>query len=138
MLGPGTFIALAVAVFISVLGFSEPKHNLPPVSKLPTPAHPLFKPEPALLLANARLQLSGSQRRRIEAIEQQWVARRAENLTAMSSFQPKRGSLEQIKNGLTNYSALSRRYDATRVTYWGLATGVLSADQRARLPGGEQ
>lgn len=59
-------------------------------------------------------------------------------LTAMASYQPKAGSLPQIRGGLGSYSDLSRRYDATRQVYWNKATAMLTPQQRAEAEGGNQ
>lgn len=125
---------LAVIVLIAAYGFSQRSAAaLPSTSHLPSPQRPLSKPEPSQLLSNRALRLSEAQRTKIVAIDAEWQRSKAGLVTAMSSFQPKQGQVQEISKSLRGYSQLSREYDSTRAHYWSEALTVLTPSQRKEV-----
>jgi len=118
-----------VIVVLAVGYFNAPHAEAPRLSHLPAPTKPLFKPEPALLLSDARLRLTPAQKGRIEATAQKWQRRKAELLAGMNEFAPQQGRVDEIRAKLADYSQLSRDYDATRARYWTKALAVLTPSQ---------
>lgn len=131
-------MALLLAAAIVVIGLLNSPSDAKLISKLPAPSHPLIKPEPAALLSEAGLNLSEQQRSGIQAIDKRWHAEREPLLAGMNGYQPASTNLETIKGGLQDYSALSRRYDATREQRWQQALDALKPDQRSRAVGGSK
>ena len=131
-------MAFAAAALIVLVGFKSTASGLPLVSKLPAPTHPLWKPEPGFLLTDSALDLSPKQRREIQAIQEHWQSDRQPLLTAMASFRPHEGNEIQVKEGLQDYSELSRRFDGVRASYWTSATALLAPGQVAKIPGDAQ
>jgi hypothetical protein len=138
LFGPGTLVALLFAVAIVVIGVLNSPSDAKLASKLPAPLHPLIKPEPGSLLSEPGLNLSKQQRSAIQAIDKRWQAEREPLLAGMNGYQPASTHLEAIKGGLQDYSALSRRYDATREQRWQEALDALKPDQRSRVGGGSK
>lgn len=124
---------VGVAVVLIVGIFSRPKDSASVVSQLPAPSSPLYKPEPASLLSNPQLRLSGDQRTRIGQVDAKWQHDKAELLSAMARIQPKQGRVDQVSAGLKDYSQLSRDYDAARSRYWAAAVALLTSSQQGDL-----
>src|SRR5690242_11989701 len=103
---------LAFAAIVGIVGFVQTQGDKPVVGHPPTPTQALSKPEPASLLKRPDLALTERERSAIQAIDGQWSADRAKLLAAMSAYQPKQGTADQIKGSLQGYSELSRDYDA--------------------------
>jgi hypothetical protein len=110
------------------------------------PVIPLWKPEVALLSDNAAaLSLSEAQRTKLGAVDRAWRREKAALLAEMdrtsaqtsqaaSATQSERGApLGLIREGMTDYSALSRQYDERRRDYWAQATTLLTPAQRTKL-----
>jgi hypothetical protein len=121
-----------LAAIIVVIGLLNSPSDAKPISKLPSPSHPLSKPEPETLLSEPGLNLSAQQRSAIQTIEKRWQAERDPLLAGMNGYQPASTNLEAIKAALQDYSALSRRFDATRERHWQEALGALEPNQRSR------
>lgn len=137
LLGPGTIVAVAAAVVIVIVGFTGSHGNLAPVhGNVPAPARPLWKPEPAAILTNAKLALRPDQRSGIETISKAWLKEKSELVQAMSAYQPRQAQIEQLKADLADYSALSRQFDKERHQAWSRAVAVLDADQKLLIEGG--
>lgn len=128
-------VAGLIAVALVGVGWTQPSASLPTVSRLPAPERPLWKPEPRLLLDNPALDLTETQRSKIEALDRRWTAERSRLFEAMRGFQPKRGAEAQIRDHLEGYSELSRRYDRERNGAWQEALAVLSPKQRPKAGG---
>ncbi|MCW5943414.1 MAG: hypothetical protein KIS66_14375 [Fimbriimonadaceae bacterium] len=132
--GPGLLVSLlaaAGALAFGVLGRSPgpgPVAPQRPVASTKPP--PLRKPEPGELL---RLDLSSEQEARVRALDADWRRERAALESAMSAASsPARDgkrTLEQLRAGLQDYAALSRRYDAVRQEHWNASLRVLTPAQ---------
>lgn len=101
------------------------------MDRLPNASQRLWKPEPQLLLSQS-LGLTTNQEARIKQIAADWQRSKEALLKEMASYQPKRGSLGQIRGGLAGYSQLSEVYDATRSKCWNEAIQTLNPTQTRR------
>lgn len=137
-IGPGTLVSLLVAAvaiaFGALGGVPSPAPASPPRPDKATGPPPLRKPEPGDLL---RLGLSPQQTARVRALDAAWRRERAALESAMdASSAPARDgkrTLDQLRAGLQDYAALSRRYDAARQEHWNAALRVLTPDQLKKV-----
>lgn len=110
------------------------------------PLPPLWKPDPGMVSAHgAELKLDASQRRGAETLaaewrreEAQWQAEMSRALggtqaSAQQSAPGRRLSLAQIRQGMSDYSAVSREYDGRRADAWARANALLTPAQRLHL-----
>lgn len=115
----------------------------PTTSSVQTP--PLWKPEPRLLLDDAAtLHLRPDQRERLSALNTGWqrekadLARQLERAASaagarMKTATPGPGASPALLAGsLSDYSALSERYDHERAAYWTQAVALLTPAQRGQ------
>ena len=167
-LGPGTIIALIVAVAALASGrLNEPNKAAlsagrvvyeadaqgrmrrvdaaaPPPRPLALPR--LWKPEPRMVLdRQSELHLTSGQRRTVAALDAGWRHDRAQLEAEMQPIATRAGqgagaesetqgvSMAQLRQGLADYSELSRAYDARRADYWQRAVAVLTARQRRTM-----
>jgi hypothetical protein len=113
-------------------------------SIVPAPAQPLWKPEAGRLLERD-LALSASQRRAILLLDRAWRHEKASLKTALEDAaagastvivrrrEEHAVSLNMLRQGLGEYSALSREYDSRRADYWFRATLLLGRAQREKV-----
>ncbi len=150
--GPATLLALVVAVVAVALGQGRspaaPSKERPPldleslrreVAQRP-PAPPLEKPEPGELLSpEADLRLTDAQRAAIAKVAEVWETDKAALIRAIEAATPEgptSRSEAKLSSSLSDYSHLSRQYDASRNAAWQLALQVLTADQRRQATTG--
>lgn len=129
---------LVFAAIVGIVGFVQRRGEKPVAGRLPAPTRALSKSEPESLLMRADLSLTNSERSAIQAVAVQWATDKAKLLTAMSTFQPKQGTADQIRGSLQGYSELSREFDAARSRYWTTALALLDAKQKTLVEGGSK
>jgi hypothetical protein len=156
-LGPGTVLALVVAIALLASGKLAPRPPADPAAgrivyeadaagHMRRVASPTisrsgpFKPEPSLLLnRSARLGLTAPQREAIRRLDLAWQRENCDigrQLAAASSAAREQvgaahgASASRVAISLREYSALSRTYDERRGHYWRLAWSQLSERQQ--------
>lgn len=123
---------MAIVGALVIVGFSftnPPASSAPRNSSLPAPQKPLWKPEPALLLAHEGLGLTVSQRDSIEKVSRAWQAEKQHLLAAMRGTAPTQGRVDQIQSQLGDYSRLSQQYNVARSARWSEAAQYLTPRQ---------
>jgi hypothetical protein len=107
---------------------------------------PLWKPEPDFLAQHAaELQLDAARCRSMDALDAAWRREKSQWEAEMRSAldgpgallqepsSAKRVSLAQVRQGMSEYSAISREYDARRADVWEQAADLLTEAQRRKL-----
>lgn len=133
--GPGTLVTLLAAAGIVIYCSSNPSQSNgnPAKTVAGPPAKPLWKPQPGELLARKKLNLTPEQRQAILEIAQGWHKRKSELETAMATFVPQQGRLDQLQVQLGPYQTLSRQYESDRSEAWRQAIQILTAEQRKEV-----
>ena len=116
---------------VLTVGFLSPGVTKLPTSRMATPRHALWKPEPQELLQNPGLKLAPKQETDIRRLATQWRSEKRKLLDAMSSVEVPRGRSDQVQESLQSYSELSRAYDSVRTQYWNSALSILDSAQSA-------
>lgn len=126
---------LALVFAVALVGYSYTRPTSQPkfASNLPAPTTPLIKPEAGHLLSNPSVNLSAAQREEIARINAEWTEEKSKLLEAMSRMAPKQGNLDSVSTGLSDYSELSRTYNAARSVHYQRALRVLTAAQQKEV-----